>query len=1670
MKHNFKKVLSIVLLVMMCVNSLPLGVFAEEATVVCPVCYTSKHVGKPEVVLTPTCNQAAGTWYTCTYTGEHPNKVIHKWVLQTAPALHSDETKLTHTSAKDATHTADGNIEYWTCNECHKHFKNFPCTEEIAEGEWVVPAATTAHTWGEWQIEKNAVCGGENGLKYRVCTDPACTAPGNRQEEVIYAADHNWVIVTEGLEDISCLVSVEVAYECDNEGCEATKEVDGYGWDHELVETAAKDKTCTEDGNIQYFTCQQCNKIYLDKAATMLVSNASVLVIPASHDADQIFPAVAAGCLIQAKREHCKCDCGVYFYVENDAQIILEGGAADEDIIIGAAHVPTFVPAVASDCTKPGNIEYWSCSICAKSYEGTADAIKIVDGAYVELDSVVDAADGHSMTRHEAVVGGCTAEAGKQVPYIEYWSCSACGNNYDNEAGEGEPITDMRKPITVPDPKGSESTITVEPGSDDYNQYAGVQHNWKCSELEPATCTKSGARAWTCSDCGAFNGFGKTIVYEIPTIDHKDATIIEKKAPTCSVKGTPAYAYCGDCERYLAVEEDGKTIITTYTYTEAYINENVIDSLDFDAANHKNVEIIAAKEEADCFTAGNVAYGYCKEDKCGKFFAVEADGTYTNHETYTTGNQSTELVPADYVVDTHTQTFVELDASENCEDKGYKAHWACSCGKLYAADESGDVVEETAYTDVEEFAYYADHDYGTLVDATYTCGEDGYDAHYQCSVCETYFDVDQVETTWEDLFVEATGEHNTYTDVKMVPCVGENDHGVAGIELCRGCKTYSKTIDQHDYSVKVYVVDPTCTTLGQYKLECSRCGVFQLNEEHEHLVKTEEVARPHSDFGYTSHVAVPSTCVGGLTNGNYAYYECDMCHGKFKNANMTEAYEGDEWIDVAAHSPVEYFTTATECGGSYDVIQYECEVCGLYSMTEDFAVSQETPYTSSIEGHTVPLEVAVKAGASDCTVNGTKEILHCVGECGKFYVDGVEYADLDAAKAAAKLPLIAHDGYDAGFDATCEAEGEIAHYKCTMCGKFFAVKVVEGVNTPGDEITADEIANDALVIGKKDHVGVTFEKENVPHCTDRNTVVEGNIAYYVCSCGKKFATETATPDATPLDDAEILRTHVANHVNDPEKSKAPACEDYGYNFYSCDCGYEYVEFVAPLLHNVTVKNETPVAPSCSESGKLEFYYCENCTKSYSDAACQNELKNAAGEIIDSAEKAVVPATGKHLNAAGDEITAGCDVDADYVCIYGDRCSEYDAETEKADLRIDHDYVAGETAANCTTPASTFDVCKVCGYIKPDSIKSWGEKSGEHPTADGAREWRETTPSTNCHTAAEETEYCKLCGEDTGNKRDGVTLDHDYVHHDADYTCTTAGMKEHYTCSYEGCGKYFDPNKTETTYAALYVVAGEHDMSDFADVPGFEKDYTTDKAEVSKCANCDHEEYRAHQDVMFDISMDNAVVAGETLVNGGKLAVTIKLSAYNKAANAFILKFDYSSNLTFDKVVFADGQIGDSNGSGKNGLCTLMTMNLLGQDVFFGEDHDGVTYAQDMVYATVYFDISTDTLTLSDVDIKNFRVDQMITITPDADGNQKVAADVATTDLNSDVKLLGDVNGDGATTLDLLDAQAMMQLVNKQGYNAQADFNQDGVVTILEFANLRKFLAGVIDYNTLIGAN
>ena len=75
---------------------------------------------------------------------------------------------LTHTASKAATCTAAGNTEYWKCSRCGKYFSDSSGSKQIKQSATVV--AATGHKWGTWTVTKQATTT-ETGMERRVCAN-----------------------------------------------------------------------------------------------------------------------------------------------------------------------------------------------------------------------------------------------------------------------------------------------------------------------------------------------------------------------------------------------------------------------------------------------------------------------------------------------------------------------------------------------------------------------------------------------------------------------------------------------------------------------------------------------------------------------------------------------------------------------------------------------------------------------------------------------------------------------------------------------------------------------------------------------------------------------------------------------------------------------------------------------------------------------------------------------------------------------------------------------------------------------------------------------------------------------------------------------------------------------------------------------------------------------------------------------------------------------------------------------------------------------------------------------------------------------------------------------------------------------------------------------------------
>ena len=166
---------------------------------------------------------------------------------------------------------------------------------------------------------------------------------------------------------------------------------------HYVEKMDAKEATCTEPGNIEYWRCAACGKCYSDVALTEEISIAET-IIPAGHKIIKVEAKVPT-CTEPGNKEYWTCSvCGKYFSDEAGTQVITK----EETVDPATGHSLTKTDYKAPTCTEAGNIEYWYCENCGKLFSD-ASATK-------ELTDVVIPATGHHY-----VNGYCT-ECGHRDP------------------------------------------------------------------------------------------------------------------------------------------------------------------------------------------------------------------------------------------------------------------------------------------------------------------------------------------------------------------------------------------------------------------------------------------------------------------------------------------------------------------------------------------------------------------------------------------------------------------------------------------------------------------------------------------------------------------------------------------------------------------------------------------------------------------------------------------------------------------------------------------------------------------------------------------------------------------------------------------------------------------------------------------------------------------------------------------------------------------------------------------------------------------------------------------------------------------------------------------------------------------------------------------------------
>ena len=530
--------------------------------------------------------------------------------------------------------------------------------------------------------------------------------------------------------------------------------VEGAAHTHTLTHHAAVPATCTTAGNVEYWSCSNCNKNYSDAAGTAELM--TVTVAATGHNLTH-HAAVAASCTAAGSVEYWSCsNCNKNF---SDA-----AGTTEITTVTVAAtgHNMTYHAAVAPTATEAGNIEYWSCSNCNKNFSNVAGTIEVATVIVPALgETTTITAETKTITTADAAspvtvdltiannpgltgvaikiaydtnlaltaIENGTALAGLSFtppgnftanPVNAVWggAAAASGNGKLATLTFTVPQTVGTYPITLSYKAGgiidndlNDVNVVMVAGSITVEAPAHT-HTLTHHAAVPATCTAAGnVEYWSCT-CGKnfSDAAGTTEIASVTVAATGHSMTHHAAVPaTCTAAGNVEYWSCSNCNKNFS-DATGTTELATVTVAATG------HSLTHHAA-------VAATETTD----GNIEYWSCSN--CNKNFS----------DTAATVEVATVIIPA--LGHTHVLTH-HAAVPATCTAAGNVEYWSCTCGKKFS-----DAAGTTEITTVTIPALGHDlihHDAKAPTETSV-----GWNAYDTCSRCDytTYVEIPAIGTS-----------------------------------------------------------------------------------------------------------------------------------------------------------------------------------------------------------------------------------------------------------------------------------------------------------------------------------------------------------------------------------------------------------------------------------------------------------------------------------------------------------------------------------------------------------------------------------------------------------------------------------------------------------------------------------------------------------------------------------------------------------------------------------------------------------------------------------------------------------------------------------------------------------------------------------------------------------
>lgn len=450
---------------------------------------------------------------------------------------------------------------------------------------------------------------------------------------------------------------------------------------------------------------------------------------------------------------------------------------------------------------------------------------------------------------------------------------------------------------------------------------------------------------------------------------------------------------------------------------------------------------------------------------------------------------------------------------------------------------------------------------------------------------------------------------------------------------------------------------------------------------------------------------------------------------------------------------------------------------------------------------------------------------------------------------------------------TCTTDGNIKHYKCTICEGLFS-----------DALATTTLTEGQVKVSASHDCGTLNQKQNAT-CS-----AKGKVAYYECSvCHLLFNSSMVQ---TTEEELEIAIDPSAHKFGSMTSGVYANCASEGEKAHKdCTyCGKHFDNDGIEIKNLIIEKNDDHLAQAvwskdgsghwhactregCKDGGKVDF---SAHTPSSEEATESADIHCTICEYVIEAVKShthglvLVPGFGKTCIKDGQKAYYVCS-DGDYPCgkFFEDDggAREIFAENFDAWKRIPASHTFGDwvegTPSNCAQNGEVaHKTCSICSkHFDDEDVEIENiviEKNDNHVVTDSETlqsdqygHWHactregcknngkaDYTPHTKSATEATETNniHCTICSFIIEPIKGHV---HELSKVDGyDATCTTDGAKTYYVCSLgeNPCGKYFEDEdgKTEITasrFNAWKTISASHTFGDWIDeVPATENEF------------------------------------------------------------------------------------------------------------------------------------------------------------------------------------------------------------------------------------------------------